>query len=125
MGGYVKSVPNKKLKINRIAEEELNTLREICNEARPNGTVRQLARAMARTIYRIAAQLGYPGHLYKALKAHKPELNTADAYFACEVYSGFNYTPHIIEEALALRTQARKAKTIKPKQNKGKKKKGR
>lgn len=111
-GGCVKSFPNKKLNINRLREEELDVLRSICAETRPQGTVRQLARGMAYTIFRVAMEYGYPGHLYKQLKQYVPELTIMDSYQACEFYTGQRFTVPAIEKALAARALGRRTKSL-------------
>lgn len=110
-GGYVKSVPNRKLPINGGPMEELYTLRSICGKIRPGGTVRQLCRALAFPIYRAALHLTYVGHLHKSLQLYRPDINTSDAIQACEFYSGLKFTFPIIEDALAQRAKDRKAKS--------------
>lgn len=118
-GGYVKSVPNRRLSINEGPMEELDTLRGICAKVRPGGTVRQLFRALALPIYRIALNLSYAGHLHKSLRLYRPDISTVDAIQACEFYSGLSFTLPIIEDALSQRAKARKTKSSsKPKKGK-------
>lgn len=100
-GGYVKSVPNRSLPINKGPMEELSTLRDICAKTRPGGTVRQLCRSLALPIYRIALNLGYASHLHKSLRLYRPDISSADSIQACEFYSGLSFTLPIIEDALA------------------------
>lgn len=122
-GGYVKSVPNKKHKINGRAEEELTKLREICGQVRNGGTVRQLARKLAPVIASVALQCGYVGHLHKSLKPIRPEMTGVDWIYCCEYYFGLSITPRIVNEAIAERIKARSSKA-KTNNTKNKKKKG-
>jgi hypothetical protein len=108
MGGYVKSVPNRKFNINRVCDEELDTLRNIVKLVRPNGTVRQLARALAKIIVKYASHYDYYGHLAKNLKTFRPGLEGNNLIYACEFYFGLDFTPNLINEALAERAKSRK-----------------
>jgi ATP-dependent Lon protease len=122
----VKSVPNRKFKINGVGEEELDALRNIIKQVRPNGTVRQLARTLAPIIRKIATIYTYEGHLSKNLRTFRPGLQGDVLIYACEFYFGLDFTPQVINEALAERAKARKnsrTSTGSRKGQKGKKRK--
>jgi len=121
-GGYVKSVPNRSLKINSKTEESLEFLRTAVTQVRPNGTVRQLARTLAPTIARVSLNYDYVGHLWKSLSTIRTNIEGADCIFCCEYYYGLDITPKAVNEALAARTLARRSstsRTKKPAKKKG------
>lgn len=127
-GGYIKAVPPRKAKVNNKSEEKLQTLRDICSKVRPNGTVRQLARSFAKTIYKVALQGGYLGHLWKEFKTRDSSLSQLDLYFACEFYDGCDFVPPRVQNIFNSRNLERKKSKIpgkkgqKPSRKKGKKK---
>jgi hypothetical protein len=116
-GGYVKSVPDKSIDLNKKGSESLQTLRQAVTNARPKGTVRQLARSLYKTIYKIAAKCGYTGHLYKALRRIDPTITVSESELACEYYEGTDICSPKITAALLERSRLR-AQTRAPKTKK-------
>jgi hypothetical protein len=103
--------------------EELSFLRECVFKVKPNGTVRQLARSLAKQVAIVALKQGYVGHLNKSLSAIDPRLTMQDLIFACEFYSGLEFVPQIVNNALLERARQRQQTlSKKPKQTSKKKK---
>jgi hypothetical protein len=123
-GGYIKKVPNRSQAINHHNKlEELSFLRECVIKVKPNGTVRQLARSLAKQVAIVALKQGYVGHLGKSLSSIDPRLTIQDLIYACEFYLGLELVPQIVNNALLERARQRQQTlSKKPKQNKKKKK---
>jgi len=121
-GGYVKSVPNRKETINfKDVPEDLDTLRQIVKDVRSNGTLRQLARAIAQQLSIVAIANGYAGHLFKSLQVINPQIEGADTIYCCEYYQGLPFTPVIVNAALSERSKNRQV-VKRPSPNKQQKK---
>jgi hypothetical protein len=120
-GGYIKKVPNRTQAINHNNKlEELAFLRECVAKTKPNGTVRQLARALAKQISLVAMKQDYTGHLHKNLKLIEPRLTAADLIFACEFYMGLDFVPPIVNTALQERAKQRQQTLSKKRSANGK-----